>query len=109
MTEGQIQDAVRLALNDERACWWRNNIGTAVLTGGARVRYGVGNPGGADLLGLFAGRFVAVEVKTPAGRLTEDQRRFQHLVERKGGVYAVCRGADDARALLVRLREERRQ
>ena len=107
MTEGQIQDAVRLALNDEHACWWRNNIGIAVMLNGARVKYGIGNPGGADLIGLYAGRFVAVEVKTLTGHMSKEQRQFEQLVERKGGLYAVCRSADDARALLERLRGER--
>ena len=62
---------------------------------------------GADLIGLYAGRFVAVEVKTLTGRMSKEQRQFEQLVERKGGLYAVCRSADDARALLERLRGER--
>lgn len=105
MTEAQIQDAVRLVLGaDPDGVWWRNNIGTAILTGGARVKYGIGNPGGADLIGMFRGRFVAVEIKTPTGRQTTDQRRFQALVESKGGLYVIVSSADDARSLLTLLR-----
>lgn len=102
MTEGQIQDAIRLVLNHPDGVWWRNNCGVAER-GGHKIRFGVGNPGGADLIGVFRGRFVAVEVKTPIGRQTPEQRQFQQLVERKGGVYVVLRSADDARAWLAEL------
>lgn len=106
MTEGQIQDAVRLVLGAETAgCWWRNNIGTAINPHtNQHIRYGVGNPGGADLIGLHRGRFVAAEIKTPTGRQSPEQLQWQRLVESKGGIYVVVRSADDAHALLARLR-----
>lgn len=103
MTEGRIQDEVRLALNHPDAVWWRNNVGAYQLPSGGMLRYGIGNPGGADLVGMFRGRAVFVEVKTPIGRLSAHQRTFQALVTKKGGVYAVVRSADDARALIADL------
>lgn len=106
MTEGQLMDAVRLVLGSEPAgCWWRNNIGTAQLHGHT-VRFGVGNPGGADLIGVYRGRFVAVEIKTATGRQSPEQRQWQQLVESKGGLYVLNRSVDDARELLARLRTE---
>jgi hypothetical protein len=109
--ESVLMDEIRLALSDPDAVFWRNNIGIAEIRSrpGARpqvVRFGVGSPGGADLIGLFRGRFVAVEVKTPAGRQSKEQRLWQQLVERKGGVYAIVRSATEATALLERLRRE---
>jgi ribosomal protein L36 len=104
MTEAMLMEQIRLALNDPDGVWFRNNVGVATLAGGGRLRYGVGNPGGADLIGLFRGRFAAIEIKTPEGRQSQEQRMFQQLVERKGGIYVICRSADDARALLARLR-----
>ncbi len=105
MTESQIQDEVRLVLGAAGdGCWWRNNVGTAE-TRGHHIRYGVGNPGGADLIGIFRGRFVAIEIKTAIGRQTAEQKMFQHLVERKGGIYVVMRSADDARAWLESMKE----
>lgn len=103
MTEGRISDEVRLALNHPDAVWWRNNCGAYPLPSGGMLRYGVGNPGGADLVGVFRGRAVFVEVKTPIGRLSAHQRLFRDLVERKGSVFAVVRSADDARALIADL------
>lgn len=110
VTEGHIMDAVRLALGREPGlCLWRNNIGVAEMRGapGQRahvVRFGVGSPGGADLIGLYRGRFLAIEIKTPTGRLSAEQRTFGQLVTRLGGVYAVVRGEAEAVELLGWLR-----
>jgi len=96
MKESLLQDRIRLALGTVPGlCLWRNNCG---YDGERRVRYGVGSPGGADLIGVFNGRFVAVEIKTPQGRQSEDQRRFQSLVESKGGEYVILRSVEDAQA-----------
>lgn len=112
MIESQLQDRVRLILGaDPAGVWWRNNTGVAEIRG-HRVRYGVGNPGGADLIGLFRGVFVAVEIKTPTGRQSPDQIKWQRLVESKGGLYVIVRSEQDARDLLADLHhrypEERR-
>lgn len=102
MTESQLQDRIRLVLGaDPAAVFFRNNTGVAELRG-YKVRFGLGN-GSADLIGVFRGRFVAVEVKTPTGRQSEDQQRWQSLIEGKQGIYALVRSEDDARALLAEL------
>lgn len=98
MTESQLQDAIRLELGRiPGLCLFRNNCGVAEMRG-YKVRFGVGNPGGADLIGLYRGRFLAVEIKTATGRQSEDQTRFQALVERCGGLYQILRSVEDARA-----------
>lgn len=103
MKESQIQIDVRLALGAEpELVLWRNNVGVAEARG-SKIRFGVGGPGGADLIGIFRGRFVAIEIKTPIGRQSEDQKVFQQLVERKGGIYVVLRSAEEARAWLATL------
>jgi len=105
--ESQIQDAIRLELGrDPDLVLWRNNIGMAWMRDGSPVRFGVGGPGAADLVGLYRGRFVALEIKTPTGRQTPEQKTFQQLVERKGGIYVVMRSVEDARAWLASLRTE---
>lgn len=101
MTEGQLQDAIRLALGrDPTVTLWRNNIGHAVMAHGGRVTFGVGGPGGSDLIGMLHGRFLALEVKTPTGRQSPEQRQFQSLVESKGGIYLLARSVDDAVAMI---------
>lgn len=103
MSEGQIQDAIRLALTDEPGLVvWRNNTGVAEHRG-ARVRYGLA-VGSADLIGCLDGRFVALEVKAAAGRTSPEQRQWLDLVRRNGGFACVVRGVDEARAAIARAR-----
>lgn len=101
MREAEIQDAVRLALDSTPGLvLWRNNIGVADRNG-RMIRFGVGGKGGADLIGMLNGRFVAIEIKTAAGKQTAEQRTFQQLVERCGGIYVVLRSAEEARQWLA--------
>ena len=98
---------IMLAVSRGGATVWRNNSGVARYPDGAVVRYGIANPGGSDLIGLrtievtrdMVGQrvavFVAIEVKTPSGRLTDDQRRFVEFVRAAGGIGLVARSEDD--------------
>ena len=98
MKESALQDAIRLALgNVPGLVLWRNNCGTAEIRG-YPIKFGVANPGGADLIGIWNGRFVAVEIKTPTGRQSPDQKRFEQLVIARGGEYVILRSVEDARA-----------
>lgn len=100
-TEGVVMDEVRLALNCIEGVWWRNNVGVAVFDN-RKVRFGLCK-GSADLIGMYRGRFVAIETKTEIGRLSSDQRRFRDLVEMKRGIYGVVRSAKQATAFLAYL------
>lgn len=102
MRESQLQDAIRLALGrDPDLVLWRNNCG---FDPERRVRYGVGSPGGSDLVGIFRGRAVFVEIKTATGRQTAEQRDFEALVTARGGVYVVLRSVPEALAWLEHMR-----
>lgn len=113
MTEAQLQDAIRLELGDVRrypdVILWRNNVGV-LQDNGRYVRFGLA-PGSADLIGIFTpdlrnpvGVFIAAEIKTPTGRQTDEQKRWEQLVTSKGAAYAVLRSVQDARAWIARLR-----
>jgi hypothetical protein len=113
MTEAQIQDAIRLELgNVEKypdVVLWRNNVGVLMDKDGRHVRFGVGGPGGADLMGVFSRRdgigvFIAAEIKTATGKQSEEQIRFQKLVTQKGGACVVLRSVDDAKQWIEQLR-----
>lgn len=56
----------------------------------------------ADLYALKNGRHVWIEVKTPTGRLSEDQVKFREDVLAHGGVYIVARGIEDVEHLCRR-------
>lgn len=70
----------------------RTNTGVAVdPRTGRHVRFGT--PGAPDVRLTVAGLAVAVEVKSPTGRQSEQQRRWQAAHEAAGGVYLLCRDA----------------
>lgn len=65
-----------------------------------RLQQGLGcHRGLADLVAMRGGRTIWVEVKTPAGRLSEDQEKFWASVQMAGGEYRVVRSLDDVKDL----------
>ena len=74
---------------------------------GRRVAYELAR-GSSDLIGIIApsGRFVALEVKTPDGRVTEHKARFLDRQRQHGGIAGVVWSVDDARAVMAQARKE---
>jgi hypothetical protein len=109
-TEAQTQAAILQYLTmDPRVAWARRfNTGAAVVEGvgpGGRpsrrfVRYAF--PGCADILGQLrgSGRFLAIEVKAPKGRATQEQTDFLQQVIDGGGVAVIARSIEDVRDAL---------
>lgn len=96
MSETDIQNDIRVALSNLGITVWRNNSGFASYENGRKVRYGLFK-GSSDLIGISSsGKFVAIEVKTPIGRLTKEQKNFLQFVRDQGGIAGVARNIDDA-------------
>lgn len=53
-----------------------------------------------ELVGQELAIFLAIEVKTPTGRVSKDQQNFLDRVEEAGGIAGVARSAEDALELL---------
>jgi hypothetical protein len=71
----------------------RQNSGAAKV-GSRFIRFGW--PGCADVLGqLCDGRFLAVEVKSPTGRLRPEQAVFLERINQAGGVGFMARDCRD--------------
>jgi len=51
--------------------------------------------GVADIIGIAAGQFLAIEVKTPKGRVSPEQDAFLSEIRRRGGIAFVARSVDD--------------
>jgi hypothetical protein len=112
MTEAALMRRIMLALSRAGAVVFRNNQGALKDATGRLVRYGVCQPGGADVIGWrsievtpeMVGQrvalFAAVEVKTLTGRLTPAQRQFLDAVRSAGGIAGVARSEDEAVRLL---------
>ena len=96
-TEANVMNDCMIALSAAGCLVWRNNCGVLPDKTGRPIRYGVGNPGGADLIGIAPdGRFLGVECKTAMGQPTDAQLRFIAAVQRAGGRAGIARCADDA-------------
>lgn len=81
--------------------------GDWVVRQGSRIQYGL-CVGSSDLIGwrtvtitpeMVGGKvavFLALEVKTPTGRASDEQTNFINTVRRAGGLAGVVRSADEA-------------
>lgn len=105
--ESELQARLNWALNatERKTRVWRSNAGVMVVGRGPRRRVIRGAPAGsADLIGIVSpeGYHLEIEVKDRA-RQTEKQKRWQRLIESRGGIYVLCRRdrkaelGDDAR------------
>lgn len=125
MNEADIQREVMMELSRLGAVVWRNN--TAIVTGWDTVKTAISllkrgqisacisflqsrRPitvglckGSSDIIGIYRGLFLAVEVKTPKGRVSADQQIFLDAVNRAGGIAFVARDKKDVKTMLTQL------
>ena len=98
-TEKQIQNEILRTFGtrpDMRI--WRQNTGVAKYRGrdGQTRTVVFGVPGQADITGILPdGRRLEIEVKSSTGQQTQEQRNYQAIIERFGGVYVLARSVQD--------------
>jgi hypothetical protein len=102
----QIADALRLEIappgkvSGHGMVWWSvDHASYAGTAPGARVGRGI-VAGVPDLFVLFRGSAYMVEIKTPAGELSDPQQSVMSAVLARGGRVGVARNADEMLALL---------
>lgn len=96
MTEKEITRNIRIFLKTNRIFHWK-------------VWQGLGSEKGvADILGIYEGRPLAIEVKTAKGRLSDHQLAFLQRFHSEGGIVILARGVDDVHRALnsIRVRRE---
>lgn len=78
-------------------CWVNSSTGIYDPTSkkfrkltGTGMRKGV-----SDILGMYNGKLLAIEVKSKTGRLSEEQKFFLEDVVRHGGIGFVARSIED--------------
>ena len=98
-SETRIQNEIRGTVNSSGlAVLFRNNVGKLPNPHGpGYIAYGLAK-GSSDLIGMFigTGKFLAIEVKSLKGVEAEHQRAWGKFVIECGGIYAVCRSAEEA-------------
>lgn len=77
-----------------------NNIGVPLKNGGFRKSP---TPGLSDLICSHKGRFMAIEVKTPKGKTTEDQEKFLKCCRATKSIGCVVTSVDDIITVLKEL------
>lgn len=102
--ETKLQNDIRVALS-EIGIVRRNNVGVYFTAYGTPVNIGI--KGESDLT-LFTktGRTIFIEIKTPNGHQSADQRHFQKVVERYGFRYVIMRSVEDAKKLISEVENE---
>ena len=94
--EHRIQNEIRLALADTCVIF-RINVGKSYTPDGRYFDTGVPK-GFSDLFGVRKadGRAVFIEVKTPKGRPTDQQKNFLEIMRKNGAIAGVCRSPEEA-------------
>jgi hypothetical protein len=99
--EAEIMIRIQEAVNASgMARLIRNSVGFDLTK---RVRYGLGN-GSPDLVGVLrSGRAVAIEVKTPVGRLSVEQKAWIKAAEKWNVAACVARSVEEAMEWICKL------
>ncbi|HEA66245.1 hypothetical protein LCGC14_0778000 [marine sediment metagenome] len=72
-TEAEITKAIRNVLRNLGVFHWKN------FSGPMQHPKGI-----SDILGIWKGRFLAIEVKTETGRVSDDQKEFLRHINQPG-------------------------
>ena len=67
-------------------CWRQNNQGRYLPKAGRWIPT-AGMKGVADIIGIYRGRFLAVECKAPGGKQSHEQMQFEISVTMNNGYY----------------------
>lgn len=105
MNETAILQAIRLELGKRSdVMLFRNNCGAWKDRDGRIIRYGLGGPGGADLIGWVVrngvATFCALEIKAPGGVRSDAQTNFIEVVRKAGGVAGFATSVEEAEKII---------
>jgi hypothetical protein len=90
--EGKIQTEIIKYLKDNKIWHFRYN---------ASVTYGM-----PDIIAIYHGYFIGIEVKTEVGIATELQKRMEKSIKEAEGYYIFATSVDDVYKLLRRIEKE---
>jgi len=97
--EARIKSAVLRYLEQRGFFVWNNPTGCVRIASDRWISFG--KKGSSDILGCLPdGRFLAVEIKTPKGRVTPEQTAFLKKVRGLGGVAIIVNSFQELDAAL---------
>ena len=83
-SEAEITRAIRSTLRGLSVVHWKQWQGPMSQPKGV-----------SDILGIWQGRLLAIEVKTRTGKVSQYQQDFIDTINREGGIAFVARSVDD--------------
>jgi len=109
MSETKVRNKIFKHIGGRRDCrLFRNNCGLAKYPDGSRVKYGVCNPGGSDLIGwrsvtvtpdMIGDRvavFLAIETKAAKKKPSKKQQNFINQIKAAGGLAGSAKSVIEA-------------
>lgn len=92
MKESEIQKQCLVYLHDNDYFAWKNHM-QGMKVGGAKVK----NPaaGSPDIMAIKDGKFYAIEVKTPIGKVSPHQYEWLNKAHQHGAIAMVVRSLED--------------
>jgi hypothetical protein len=109
--ERELRNAILTMLRAHGIACWPTGVGAFPASYNGRQRFvRVGTKGMSDIVGIlpwndgghrpFVGRFLALEIKNPGGRVSPEQTAFLQTVVKAGGIGFVARSLDEVREKL---------
>ena len=101
-SEQQIQNEILLAASNAGHRLWRANAGKIQTVHGGWIKlFPKGFP---DTVGYRKGdgKFIAIEVKTPKGKLRPEQEKFKEFAETQPIIYGIARSVEEALEIIER-------
>ena len=97
MKESEIQKSILDLLRLKRCLVFKHrNVGIFKQSTGTYIPLAFGEKGISDIIGCTpSGRFLAIEVKKPGGRVSPEQQEFINNVNRLGGIAILAFSLDD--------------
>lgn len=98
--ESDIKRDILWYLTINKVFCWRNNTTGVFDVSAGRFRKSptLGSPvGSSDILGIFKGKPLAIEVKKPEGKVSEKQAQFIERFNKEGGIAFVARSVFDVK------------
>lgn len=84
-------------------CWKNQSQGTwDAKIGAYRKASAYSIKGASDILGIIQGRFLAIEVKSPGGVVTPEQRIFIARINAEGGISFISRSVEQTAENLLK-------
>lgn len=99
LTEQELQNTIRIALSENGFINFRVNVGKVKTADGRWFDTGLPK-GSSDVWAVKDGKIYFLEIKTPKGKATQEQKNFIQQMKQAGCVAGVVRSSTEALELV---------